>query len=247
MYAWKPETGANFNLKIAAKITKGAFDNLIARAPDAHTGVLICLGDLVHADTKRAVTEASGHLLDVDSRWQRVMKVTLETFEHAIYRLLAKHEKVVARFCEGNHDPQASFNIATSIAEHFRNEPRVTIDLCPANYWYFSFGKTLLGATHGHKCKTAKLPSIMAAMVPKWWGRSNCRVQYQGHLHHMRTEEFNGCVVHVMQTLAPADAYAAGAGYLSGRSMALDIYHRRVGFLTRHLCPATQAEAAARK
>ena len=167
------------------------------------------------------------------------MGVALRTLVYGIGRLLQKHGRVVVRLCEGNHDPQAAFSIALALSEHFRNERRVKLDLSPANYWFHGWGVNCIGATHGHKCRTNKLPSIMAASAPKLWGASiaNGRHFYQGHLHHHRSDEMNGCTVHVMQTLCAPDAYAAGAGYISGRSMSLDIYHRKAGFIRREICP----------
>jgi hypothetical protein len=243
MYAWAEETGADFDLKIAERLTKSAVDNLVSRAPRAHSALLIVLGDLIHSDTKQNRTEASGHPLDVDTRWSRVMGVALRTLVYSIAALLRHHRRVTVRLCEGNHDPQAAFSIALALSEHFRRESRVRLDLSPANYWFYGFGANVIGATHGHRCKTAKLPSIMAASVPKLWGGAvtNGRAFYQGHLHNTETKEHNGCVTHVMRTLAAPDAYAAGAGYISGRSMALDIYDRRDGFLTRHICTSERA------
>lgn len=239
MYAWGQETGADFDLKIAERLTKSAVDNLVLRAPSASSALLIVLGDLIHSDTKQNRTEASGHPLDVDTRWSRVMGVALRTLVYSITALLRRHRRVTVRLCEGNHDPQAAFSIALALNEHFRNERRVKLDLSPANYWFYGFGKNCIGATHGHKCKTAKLPAVMASYVPKLWGQSieRGRVFYQGHLHHRKTEEFPGCTVKVEQTLAAPDAYAAGAGYFAGRSMAVDIFHRNYGEITRHTVP----------
>lgn len=238
MYAWGEETGADFNIKIAERDTKGAVDNLAARAPRASSAVLIVLGDLIHSDTKQNRTEASGHPLDVDTRWARVMSVALRTLAHAIRCLLLRHRVVTVRLCEGNHDPQAAFSIALALNEHFRNERRVRLELSPANYWFFGFGRNCIGATHGHKCRTAKLPSIMAATVPEMWGRAidNGRAFYQGHLHHEATQTHNGCKTHVMPTLAAPDAYAAGGGWISTRAMILDVYHKRHGHVDRYYC-----------
>ena len=172
MYAWAEETGADFDLKIAERLTKSAFDNLVLRAPSASSALLIVLGDLIHSDTKQNRTEASGHPLDVDTRWSRVMGVALHALVYAVRRILSKHRTCVVRLCEGNHDPQAAFSIALALNEHFRKERRVKLDLSPANYWFYGFGKNCIGATHGHKCKTAKLPAVMASYVPKLWGQS---------------------------------------------------------------------------
>ena len=242
MYAWADEAGADFDLKIAERDTRGAVDALSARAPAAHTGILLVVGDLVHSDTKQNRTEASGHALDVDTRWSRVMQVALRTLVYAVQRGLQKHRRFIVRLCEGNHDPQAAYSLALALASYFRNEPRVTIDLSPANFWYFRFGKVLLGATHGHTCKTDKLGGIMAADRPKDWGETEYRYFFQGHLHHKYIKELWGVVVEVLRTLAPRDAWAQAHGYRAGQEMQAIVYHKKFGEIERHTCPVSMID-----
>lgn len=168
------------------------------------------------------------------------MRVTFDTLVYWVKAALAKHRKIVVRLCEGNHDPQASFALALSLSSYFRNEPRVTVDLSPANFWYYRFGQNLIGATHGHTQKSEKLPAIMAADRPKDWGETQYRVFFQGHLHHKHIKEYPGCLVEVLRTLAPADAWAHSHGYRSGREMQAIVYHRKFGEIVRHTCPVTK-------
>lgn len=237
MYAWGEETGKDYDLKIAAREHRAAVDSLYARSPNSCIGVLLIVGDLVHSDTKQNRTEASGHALDVDTRWSRVMRVTLETVVYAVVQGLRKHRKMIVRLCEGNHDPQAAYSIALALASHFRNEPRVTVDLSPSNFWYYRFGLCFFMATHGHTCKTEKLPQIMAADRPKEWGASRFRYVFQGHLHHKFIKELWGAVVEVLRTLAPGDAWSRSHGYRALSEMQAITYHRRLGEILRVTCP----------
>ena len=243
MYAWAEEAGDDFDLKIAERSTRAAIDDLFASTPSAHTALLISVGDLIHSDTKQNRTEASGHPLDVDTRWSRVMQVSLRMLVYWVEGALRKHRRVVVRLCEGNHDPQASYALALALSSYFRKERRVTVDLSPANFWYFRFGKVLIGATHGHTCKTEKLPSIMAADRPADWGATSFRVFFQGHLHHKFVKELWGCVVEVLRTLAAADAWAHGHGYRSGREMQAIVYHKQFGERVRHTWPIQMMES----
>lgn len=242
MYAWKAEAGEDFDTEIAEKITMRAVDRLVASAPAAETGVLIPLGDLMHADDTKNRTPQSGNILDVDTRHQRVMVIALKAIKHAIYRLLEKHKKVIVRIVKGNHDPHASFAIALALAQHFENNPRVTIDLSPAAFWFYRFGKVLIGATHGDTAKGKDLLGVMAADKPEDWGQTKFRYFYHGHIHTTQVKEMPGLIVEAFRTLAPSDAWSAAEGYRSGRDMYCIVHHRKYGEIERHRCDVAMLE-----
>jgi hypothetical protein len=73
----------------------------------------------------------------------------------------------------------------------------------------------------------------MASHRPQDWGETTFRHFFGGHLHHkQRGGEGSGMTWEIMQTPAAKDAYSAGAGYWSGRSMSSRVFHRTGGFLT---------------
>jgi hypothetical protein len=236
MYAWKAEAGEDFDTSIAESITTAAVDRLVASAPNSETAIFLPLGDLMHADDAKNKTPQSGNILDVDTRHRKVMMVALKAMKHAVYRLLEKHKRVVVRFVEGNHDPHAAFAIALAMAEHFSNNERVTIDLSPAAFWYFKFGKVLIGATHGDKTRGKDLLGVMASDRPEDWGQTRFRYFYHGHLHERGEREVPGLRVEWFRTLAPLDAWAAGMGYRSGRDMYCIVHHKDFGEVERHRC-----------
>jgi len=236
MYAWAEEAGDDFDTAIAEKITKGAIDRLVASAPDSETALILPLGDLMHADDTKNVTPTHGFTLDVDTRHQRVMRVTLRAMKYIIYRALQKHRKVVVRIVQGNHDPHAAFAIALALSEHFSNNDRIEVDLSPIRFWYYRFGKVLIGATHGDTAKGENLLGVMASDKPEDWGQTKFRYWYHGHIHTSTVREFHGVIVESFRTLAPKDAYIAGMGHRAGRDMRLIVHHREHGEIERHRC-----------
>lgn len=244
LYAWQPETGADFDLEIAERLTLGAVDRLVQSAPAAGTAIVLPLGDIFHMNDQTNQTPAHKHQLDVDSRFVKVLGVGIKTFRHAILRALQKHAKVVVRFVAGNHDPQAVWALAFAVAAFFENEPRVEVDLSPAAHWFYRFGGVLLGATHGDKSKAKDLPGVMACDRARDWGETRHRHWLCGHVHSSNVTEFPGVTVETFRTLAAADSFAAGYGYRAGRDMRLVVYHREHGEVERHRCDVGILETA---
>lgn len=242
MYAWAKESGADFDLKEARRLTMGAVDRLVSSSPAASTALILPLGDVFHANDQTNQTPAHKHQLDVDSRFVHVLQVGIETFRHCVLRALEKHARVVVRFVAGNHDPQAVWALAFTIAAYFDNEPRVEVDLSPARHWFFRFGKVLLGATHGDQSKAEQLLGVMACDRAEDWGQTKHRYWYCGHVHHSSVKEFPGVTVETFRTLAASDAYAAGNGYRAGRDMRAIILHRDHGEVERHRCDVGMLE-----
>lgn len=233
LYSWIEETGENFDLTTADNLTRKAIDKLVSSAPNARKGLLINLGDFYHADDSKNMTPGHGNLLDVDSRYEKVMMVGVDAMIHCTYRLLERHEEVDVWNIKGNHDPHAYLALSIGLWQHFRNEPRVTINTKPADYLYCRFGKNLIASHHGHGAKAADLPLLMAADRPKDWGETEHRVWHCGHIHHKSMKEHPGCDVESHRTLAAKDAWHAQKGYRSKRDANVIIYHREHGEVQR--------------
>lgn len=236
MYAWAKECGDDFDLDIARRITTGAVDRLMTASPGADTGLILPLGDVFHMDDQTNTTPGHKNQLDADGRYVKVLQVGIQTFRHAVLRALEKHAKVIIRFVPGNHDPHAIWALAYSTSAFFSDEPRVTVDLSPAPFWYHQHGQVLIGSTHGDKTKPEQLPGIMAADQAVAWGATKHRYWYTGHIHSQTLYEFPGVTCESFRTLAPKDAYAARHGYRAGRDMYCIVHHADHGEVERHRC-----------
>jgi len=246
LHSWKPETGEDFDLKIAEALTFGAIDRLVSRAPSASVGLLLNLGDYFHADDSRNRTPASGHALDVDGRFQKVASVGFRAMIRCIERMLETHETVIVRNNPGNHDPHQARMLNIAVEARFHDNPRVLVDPSPSSFFYYRFGKTLIGSTHGDGAKLTDLPLIMANDVPHEWAAAQYRVWHVGHFHHnqkLAQKDLTGCEVETHRTLAAGDAWHRHEGYRALRDMKVISYHREYGEDLRIRCGAERLAA----
>ncbi len=233
MYSWGEETGDDFDVSIAAADIRKAIDLLVAGSPASKTGWLVNVGDFLHADNRSNMTPASGNLLDVDTRYQRVIRVAVQVLRYATDRLLEKHEQVKVFNAPGNHDQDGAGWLSLVLAAYYENEPRVTIEQSPSKFYYEKFGNVLVGITHGDKVKFAELPSIMATDRPAEWGTTQHRYIWTGHIHHTKHQEQRGCFIESFNTLAASDAWHHGSGYRSARQMQRIDIDRQHGIYSR--------------
>lgn len=242
MYAWAAEAGENFDLQIAERELLGAVDHLVAGAPPAGTAIVLNLGDFFHSDNRHGTTTA-GTQVDTDGRWARVLAVGIRTMYRIIDRALEKHTDVVVRNEIGNHDDHTAIMLSLGLQHHYRDNPRVQVDVSPAHFWYFEFGRCLIMSTHGDGAKMKALGGIMAADMPEAWGRTEHRRAYTGHVHHESVVELPGLVAESFRTLAPKDAWHAKQGYRSGRDMRMDVWDRNFGLVKRNIVGINQVRS----
>lgn len=235
MYSWGRETGTNWDLKLAVATIADAMSALVARSPASKQAIVLGGGDLLHSDNGENRTAKSGHALDVDGRYAKVLAAANGLMVHTIDRTLSKHDEVLVRILPGNHDEHAAVAVSYFLQGYYRDEPRVTVDVDPGLFWWHRFGKVMLGSTHGHTVKPDQMAHIMAARRPKDWGETLHRYAHTFHLHHKRvlTVEGGGVTTEVHQAPIPADAWHWGAGYLSGRSIQSITYHAEHGEISR--------------
>jgi len=225
MYSWFEETGADYDCSIAKDITINAISRLIESAPNAETCIIASLGDWFHSDTTENKTMRSEHILDVDTRWQKVFRTGVELKKICIELALAKFNKVKVFICKGNHDDHTSYALSLIMAAYFQNNPRVEIDDSVSEFKYYKFGKNLLGMNHGIT-KMESLPGIMACDKAQDWGNTKHRFWFIGHKHKSEMQEFPGCVVERFRTIAAKDAWTINSGYRSNRELQrLDLHH----------------------
>lgn len=246
MFAWGKEVGENWDLKLAEVTIGQAVEDTISRSPASAECIVLGGGDLLHADNSENKTAKSGNVLQVDGRYQKVVGVALRLMRRTIDAALRRHEHVTVRILPGNHDEHTSVAIAYFLLAWYRNEPRVEVDVDPSLFFWYRFGRVMLGATHGHTVKLAQMPSIMAHRRAADWGATKFRYVHGFHVHHKSqvATEGNGVACESHQAPIPQDAWHYGSGFLSGRSMQAITYHREFGEIGRVRTAILDAEAA---
>jgi len=234
MYAWGEETGASYDLKEAERLHVEAMDRLVSAAPPADHAIICSLGDWFHSDNSRNRTEKAGNILDVDTRWARVLRVGLRTMRRCVDRALERHGSVRVLCKIGNHDTHTSMMLALYLEGYYSRERRVIVETSPDPFSWARWGSCLLGFCHGDEAKPGQLPGIMAADKAREWGETMFRRWYTGHRHKLELQEHPGCIVETLSSLVARDAWAHRAGYRSRRAMRCDIWHATRGDIMTH-------------
>lgn len=233
MLAWREETGADYDLVIAEQLLTDWFAAAIELAPAAFTGVLAQMGDLAHYDGMESKTPTSGHILDADSRFPKVVRVIIRTLRRIVRMMLEKHERVHIIMADANHDPASGAWLREMFAAFYDDEPRVTVDSSASTYYVVEHGKTSLFVHHGHRRNVGNVDSVFAGKFREVYGRTQFSYAHIGHLHSDELKTTNLMKVERHETLAAADAYAANGGWLSGRSAKVITYSSKHGEVSR--------------
>jgi hypothetical protein len=232
--AWREETGvADYDLKIAEQLLMDWFGAAISMAPNAQTAILAQLGDLLHHDSHLSVTPTHAHVLDADSRLQKMIRVAIRAMRRIVAMLLAKHERVHIIMADANHDPAGGAWLREMFAAFFEDEPRVTVDSSASTYYVYEHGETSLFYHHGHRRKIDTVDSVFAGQFRQAYGRTKHSYAHIGHLHSDALKSTNLMKVERHETLAAPDAYAANGGWLADRSAKVITYHRKFGEVSR--------------
>jgi hypothetical protein len=233
MYSWAEETGDDWDLNIAEDLLVKWFEMALRQAPAAELGILAQLGDFLHYDSLDAVTPRSKHVLDADSRAQKMIRVAIRVLRRIIGMMLDKYSEVHVLMAEGNHDPIGSAWLRETFKLHYENEPRVTIDDSPDPYYALQWGKIGLFWHHGHLKKAEQLDRVFVRKFRDIYGSSTRCYGHCGHLHHKMVMETALMPIEQHPTLAAADAYASRSGFMSDRSAAVITYDKEFGEVGR--------------
>ena len=228
--AWKEDTGNRWDLEEFERVNQRAIERLTEACPPSRLGVLLCLGDIVHSPTGNRNRSESGHQLDCDGRFYASVRAAVRVKKYQIARMLDRHEHVEVKIVSGNHDGSAGYYIADILAEHYRNEPRVTVHTDLMKIWFWEFGTNMIAASHGDTIKKMQdMLAIMANDEPEMWGRTRERMGIQGHYHSSHRTEYTGGTVERFRTLAGSDYWHTASGYRSKREITAMVLHAEYG------------------
>lgn len=239
---WEDETGTNHDLNASINLFTTAHADLVHRSPNADTAIILNLGDYFHADDGRNVTLRSGHVLDVDGRYQKVRIVGFKILRAMIEMALEKHKKVIVWNIQGNHDDYSAIDLSLWLSVAYEDEPRVQIETSPNRFYYYQHGYVMLAATHGDTVRQNKIQGVMASDKSEMWGQTKFRYAHMGHIHHKTLKDEAGVAVETHRVLQPNDLYSHMAGYRSQRDAQCITYHSRLGEYARVMVNPTIVE-----
>lgn len=245
MYAWGEETGHDWNLTIAENLLVNWFAAAVSHAPMSETAILCNLGDFLHWDGIEAVTPQHRHLLDADTRFQKLVRVAIRVIRKVINMLLKKHNHVHVLMADANHDPASGAWLRELLASVYQDEPRITVDTSADTYYCYEHGNTSLFFHHGHKRGMSDVDRVFVGKYRQVFGRTKYAYAHLGHLHSNEVKESQLMTVERHRTLAAADAYAAKGGWISGRDAKVITYHKEFGEVGRVIINPEMVNACA--
>ena len=225
--------GKDWDLSKAIQTIETAIRYVIAHAPASDELVILGGGDLLHADNKTNMTARSGNILDVFGRYSDIVQAAQMLKVRLIDYALTLHKRVKVVLLRGNHDEHTSLTISGHLAAWYRNEPRVDVDSSWPVYWWYRFGTTLIGSTHGHDIKLEDMPGIMAVRARKDWGESEHQYIHTFHVHHKRSFDKMECFCESHQAPIPPDDWHVSKGYFARASVQAISYGREGGEFAR--------------
>ncbi len=237
MYAYKLETGANYDLEKGEAAIMAAMEDAVDMSVASEHAIVAQLGDFLHIDNQANATPLSGHGQDVDSRYPKVAEVGVRAFRSVVSLALEKHKTVRVICRPGNHDLNSTYLLRAAIAGYFHNEPRVTIDDCDMPLSIVRHGQTLLGYTHGHAPAPNRMVGVLSVDARNLWGQCRHRYIHHGHLHNRRIFEEQECQVECHRAVTSKDRWTAEMGFRSGRDMQTIVYSDETGEKIRYTSP----------
>jgi hypothetical protein len=231
------ETGSNFDIKIGTREVCAAAAGLIDMAPKCRRMVVEDTGDFSHYENFAGVTEASGHLLDYDSRFPKMIDAIIETMCFVIEYALRKADVVDFIASQGNHSRTNDIWMARLIRRLYGHTGRVNVLNNDSPIICYRQGKTLVLCHHGDKMKPVQLAGVMQSDFAVDWGETEFRYIDGGHVHHNSRKELPGCRHESFNNLAPRDKWANDYGWRSKQSMSLLLRSRTYGEMGRYTMP----------
>jgi len=233
MLAWSPETGGDpWDLQIAQDTLIKGVDKLVASTGDCSVGVLLNVGDMIHANNLKGETGA-GTPLDVDGRAGKTIRAAGNLFQIIVTRMLQQYDEVWLINARGNHDPDAALWLNEMLRMYYEKEKRVKVFDNFNKFIHFEWGNNFVVTHHGDKIRTRQLYEAITRDYAEQWGRTKYRFAWTGHIHHKQSEELGGLTWESWSVLPPPDSWHSGSGFGSQRSISCVVLDKEYGEFSR--------------
>ncbi|AOR76548.1 hypothetical protein [Novosphingobium resinovorum] len=238
MLAHEAETGANFDLKIAERELCAAISIAVDDMGEHDRIVIQDMGDMTHYENFSATTEHSGHALDYDTRFPKMIRVYSRVMRFIVEKVLEKANTVDVIVNQGNHSRTNDIWMAEILRVAYGHTGRVNVLDNDSVFIGYRMGNTFVMCHHSDKCRPAKLAHVMATDFAVDWGEARHRYIDIGHIHHnMVLKEHPGVVVESFNQLAEKDKYAAEGGWRSRQCLTIIHRSRTYGEVGRQILP----------
>lgn len=238
MIAYANEVGQSFDIKTCVRDLTCAFKVMVDRAAGFERCVIQDMGDFTHYENMAGKTDASGHDLDYDTRYGRMIRAYVDIMYFMVDYALKTFKYVDVIINQGNHSRTNDIAMAVHLRKLYSNTERVNILDNENIFIPYRMGNTFVMCHHSDKCKPAKLANVMATDFRQDWGETEYHYIDIGHVHHsMVVKEHPGCKVESFNQLATMDKYAHDGGWRSRSCLTTVLRSKTYGEVGRHVLP----------
>ena len=228
------ETGEEYNSQIAVQRVHEGVQGILDKANGFNIDKVLFVGgnDILHIDTPDRKT-TSGTPQDTCGMWYDNFMIAKNLYVDILEKLVSVAD-VHFVFNPSNHDYTNGFFLADVIKTHFRNCKNITFDCSISHRKYYSYGKNLIGTTHGDGARQQDLGSLMSIEAKDLWAYAEHRYYYTHHVHHKTAKDFINVTVESLRSPSAADSWHDRNGY-KGAPKAIEgyIHHKDFGQLAR--------------
>jgi hypothetical protein len=232
--AWAEETGEHYDMKQATLALNKSIDYTIQMASKFEISKIVFPfgNDFFQIDNEQNTTTA-GTRQDTDSRFKKILREGRKLIINTIEKL-KKVAPVDVIIVSGNHGGISEFMLGDLLEVKYENDKYVNVNNSPTSRKYYTFGKNLIGYTHGDQEKIVDLVGIMATEKPKEWGNSKHRTWHLGHMHMMQAKEMQGVKIEWLPSLSASDAWHSKKGYVNNtRGVVSSIFDKEMGLVNK--------------
>ena len=232
----KETTQGDYDMVIADNLFRSTVQKMITWAKMySPERILFPIGSDFFNSDNHLNTTTNGTPQTEDSRWQKTFAKGWRLVRDAIImcREIADVDVVVVF---GNHDHERSFYMGETLHAWFRDDKHVKIDNEPNIFKCYTYGKSMIGLTHGHKGKLNDLPLLYATDFPMEWALAKYREIHVGHLHNELTKEFRGCKLIQIPSIAAPSEWSASSSFRSMREAQSFAFHKDEGKMSTFYC-----------
>jgi hypothetical protein len=233
MLSWHPETGSNYDIKIAQKNINFIISDLLNKTKvyNPRKYHLIIPGDFFHSNDPDGKTK-KGTKLDMDGRWKKVYRCGCRIVQQSIdtLRLFAPVE-VSLGF--GNHDEDSIFYLREHIMAMYNGVKDVNIHDCIGARHYITIGCTDIGMTHDGETK-----QLFANFSNEYgWDNNKYHEFYVAHMHKQKLEDYHGLIVRRLRAACATDKWICDSGFTGTiKGAEANIYDVNTGHEAQIMC-----------
>lgn len=213
---------ADYDLNIAVEIYKKTILDILKKVNaygfDIEKIIFPIGQDFFHIDTPSGTT-TGGTLVDTNSSWQEIFSTGVDMLVWGIEQLRAI-APVQVMYVAGNHDEMLSYCALVGLFHLYREVSGVSVDISPTPRKYISYGKNLIGYSHGRE-EGKRITGLMQIEAPELWASAKFREWHLGDIHHETVQEDSGIIIRRISSVSSPDEWHAKKGYVGAQRKSL--------------------------